>query len=388
MPKSGGFGAGNPWLSMLSAQLAAGEGALEAMAVWLGQGPPPMEEADPNAQFWTSPNAVIRTLGAMRLREFRAPRAADREGARALVIAPFALHGASLVDFAPRHSLVEALTLGGVTAIVTEWRSATLERRYDTIDTLLADLNVAVDDIGAGRPLALIGLCQGGWLAAAYCARFPAKVARLALVGAPIDIEAERSAIADLCAATPIAAVAEFLRQGRGLARGRLISALWPFAAPTPRIIEETLQHAAAPHSAEAEALERRFLRWFDALVDLPGAYYLQSFEWIFRENRLARGRLEALGEIVDLARIACPLLLVAADDDEIVSPGQLFALRRLVATPAERVVMRRTSGRHLSLFMGRETLSRIWPDVAAFVAAGAPVPPPRRRPRRRLASL
>ena len=342
------------------------------MAVWLGQGPARTEETDPNAEFWTSPNAVIRTLPTMRLREFPPGReTAAREGVRTLVIAPYALHGASLADFARRHSLVEALTRsGGVTAVVTEWRSATAERRSDTIDTLLADLNVAVDDVGAGRPLALVGLCQGGWLAAAYCARFPAKVSRLALVGAPIDIEAERSAIADLCAATPIGAVEAFLRQGGGLAQGRSIMALWPFAAPTPEIVRETLQHGASPRSAEAAALETKFLRWFDSVLDLPGAYYLQVFGWMFRENRLARGRFEALGATVDLKRVVCPLFLVAADDDEIVSPGQLFAIARLVGTPQPEIVTRRCPGRHLSLFMGKETLSQIWPEIARFVAA------------------
>jgi pimeloyl-ACP methyl ester carboxylesterase len=41
-----------------------------------------------------------------------------------------------------------------------------------------------VDDIGP--PVDLIGLCQGGWLSLVYAARFPGKVRRLVLAGAPI----------------------------------------------------------------------------------------------------------------------------------------------------------------------------------------------------------
>ena len=41
------------------------------------------------------------------------------------------------------------------------------------IDVYLGDLNVAVDDLG-GR-VSLVGLCQGGWLAAAYAAVFRRK---------------------------------------------------------------------------------------------------------------------------------------------------------------------------------------------------------------------
>ena len=55
-----------------------------------------------------------------------------------------------------------------------------------------------------GGRVAMIGLCQGGWLALAYAARFPAKVTRLALAGAPVDMDAGGSALADAArAATP-----------------------------------------------------------------------------------------------------------------------------------------------------------------------------------------
>jgi pimeloyl-ACP methyl ester carboxylesterase len=42
-----------------------------------------------------------------------------------------------------------------------------------SIDSYLADLNIAVDELGP--PVDLIGLCQGGWLALVYAARFPKK---------------------------------------------------------------------------------------------------------------------------------------------------------------------------------------------------------------------
>ena len=47
---------------------------------------------------------------------------------------------------------------------------------------LAAAATRVIGDLG-GRA-SLVGLCQGGWLAAAYAARFPGKVAKLVLVGA------------------------------------------------------------------------------------------------------------------------------------------------------------------------------------------------------------
>ena len=137
---------------------------------------------------WTTSNTVALELASMRLRNF----STGTEGPATLICAPYALHRATIADFAPGHSVVEALCQGGLSRVfVTDWRSAIPETRYFSIDNYLADLNVAVDELGP--PVDLIGLCQGGWLALVYAARFPKKVRRLVLVGAPIDIAAAES---------------------------------------------------------------------------------------------------------------------------------------------------------------------------------------------------
>src|SRR6266404_8273878 len=137
---------------------------------------------------WTTSNTVALELASMRLRNF----STETGGLATLICAPYALHSATIADFAPGHSVVEALRLGGLSRVfVTDWRSATSETRYFSIDNYLADLNVVADELGP--PVDLIGLCQGGWLALVYAARFPKKVRRLVLVGAPIDIAAAES---------------------------------------------------------------------------------------------------------------------------------------------------------------------------------------------------
>ena len=39
----------------------------------------------------------------------------------------------------------------------------------------------------------LIGVCQGGWMALVYAARYPSKIRGLVLAGAPVDINAGES---------------------------------------------------------------------------------------------------------------------------------------------------------------------------------------------------
>jgi len=51
---------------------------------------------------WTTRNKVPLELPAVRLRDF----SRSRDGGATLICAPFALHGATLVDFALQHSLI------------------------------------------------------------------------------------------------------------------------------------------------------------------------------------------------------------------------------------------------------------------------------------------
>ena len=110
---------------------------------------------------------ILLDLQTMELRV----RAADigRRGVPVLIVAPFALHDAAIADFAPGFSLAAVLEAAGPVAL-TRWRPATSDMRLLTIDSYLAELNVAVDELGGH--VALAGLCQGGWLAAVFAARF------------------------------------------------------------------------------------------------------------------------------------------------------------------------------------------------------------------------
>ena len=131
---------------------------------------PPSSAAEPPLD-WTTPNTVALQLQSMQLRKFSQANATQPP---VLICAPYALHSALIADFARDHSLVEALQRYGMRRLyVTDWRSATPDMRQLSIDNYLADLNVAIDEIGA--PVDLVGLCQGGWLSLVYAARFPAR---------------------------------------------------------------------------------------------------------------------------------------------------------------------------------------------------------------------
>src|SRR5205807_7935956 len=190
---------------------------------------------------------------------------------------------AALADLAEGHSLVAALRLSGIERLfMTAWRSASPTMRFLGIDDYLADLNVLVDRIGG--LVDLVGLCQGGWLSLLYAARFPAKVRRLVLVGAPVDLAID-SSLSRLARNAPEMVYDQLVARGGGNVSGEEMLRVWS-KAPGHDDIAAALQRDLA--GEDGAALLARFERWNTETLNLPGTYYLQIVNWIFRENRIA----------------------------------------------------------------------------------------------------
>src|ERR1700720_665849 len=137
-----------------------------------------------------TPSKIALELQAVRLRDFTIAES----GVPTLLCTPLALHGAAIADLAAGHSLVAAFCGAGIERLfMTDWRSASADMRFLGIDEYLADLNVLVDCVGG--LVDLMGLCQGGWLSLIYAGRFPAKVRKLVMAGAPVDIAARQSGL-------------------------------------------------------------------------------------------------------------------------------------------------------------------------------------------------
>jgi poly(3-hydroxyalkanoate) synthetase len=319
--------------------------------------------ADATQPAWTTPHRLRLELGTMALRDF----STGESGVAALICAPFALHYGTIADFAPGHSVVEALRDGGVGRVhVTDWRTAGPDMRFLSIDNYLADLNVAVDEIGP--PVDLIGLCQGGWMALIYAARFPHKVRRLVLAGAPVDIAAGTSKLSQMTASVPLAVFEEFVGSQGGRVIGQRVLQIWGTAL-IAHDARRVLQVPPDDDSAQLRDLQVRFEDWYDLTLDLPGTYYLQVVSWLFKQNRLAAGNFVALGRRIDLSSLRHPIFLLGARDDEIVAPEQLFATADRVGTPKQRIVTATEPCGHLGLFLGAGTIRNAWPRIARWLA-------------------
>ncbi|MGV6871251.1 alpha/beta fold hydrolase [Pseudochelatococcus sp. B33] len=315
---------------------------------------------------WTTEHQVALELEAVTLRDFSAGRPAD--GAT-LICTPLAFHRATIADFAPGHSLVAALREAGIgNVFVIDWLPATTEMRYKSLDSYFSDLNVLVDSLP--QPVDIVGLCQGGWMALAYAARFPHKVRKLVLAGAPVDVETATSSLSALASRVPADMFEHFVELGNGTISGaRVLDILAPAGIDEAYMLH-TLQIPRGTPPQCTAALREAFDIWFWTTIDIPGRYYLDVVSRIFKQNQLATNRLEVLGRMAVLSRVEAPLLLLAAEHDEFVAPEQIFAAERLTRPPAGAVRKITVPGNHLGLFLGGNTIRKTWPKIARWLAA------------------
>ncbi len=309
---------------------------------------------------------VLRDLRTMRFRDYSPP---DAAGVPTIVDAPYAGHSAAIADYHRGQSLMQTLRENGVTRLfLTDWKSATPDMKDLEIDQYLAEIAVCVEDLG-GR-VNLVGLCQGGWMAAMFAARFPRKVASLVLAGSPIDTHAGDGPVKRMAQAYPLSFYQDLVSAGDGLMRGATMLRGWKGMHPIENYIEQHID--LAEHIEDPAYLRKKetFESWYENPIDLPGRWYLQAIEQLFKQNRLANGHFVALGQRLNLRDVTCPAYLLAGADDDITTHEQVFAAERLLGTAAGQVVKQLVPGGHIGLFMGSRTLRDAWPGIARWIAA------------------
>jgi len=349
-----------PFLWPVAVGAAMAEEGAELYAknlAWLGEEIKIKAERRPKL---ATANAVRLDLRTMTLRDYGTPG-----GAPTLVVAPYAGHTAVIADYAKGQSLIEMLVGEGLGPVaLTDWKSATPDMKDFDIDNYLADLVVAVDDLG-GR-VNLIGLCQGGWISAMLAARFPDKVGALVLAGAPIDTQAGDGPLKRMVNASPLSFYEKLVALGGGVMKGAFMLRGWKNMHPEQHYLAEYVD--VLEHLDDPAYMKRRetFARWYENPIDLPGRWYIQAIRDLFKANLLAKGEFVGLGRRLTLKAIDCPVYLLAGESDDITTREQVFAAKALVGSSdvAEHLV----PGGHIGMFMGARTLKEAWPEIVRWL--------------------
>ena len=309
-------------------------------------------------------NKVRLDLRTMLLRDYGKPG-----GIPTFVDAPHAGHTAMIADYHKGQSLVQTLLANGIGHVaLTDWKAATDDMKDLEIDNYLAEVVVAIDDLG-GR-VNLVGLCQGGWVSTMIAARFPDKVNSLVLAGAPIDTDAGNGPIKRMVHESPASFYQELVELGGGLMKGKYMLQGWKNMHPEQHYIQDHIDLYEHIDDPVYLAKEETFASWYENPIDLPGRWYLQAITQLFKENRLAKGEFVGLGRKLSLRNITCPAYLLAGAADDITTPEQVLDAAKYFGTRKDHIVQKTVPGGHIGLFMGARTLKEHWPPIARWIAA------------------
>jgi polyhydroxyalkanoate synthase len=276
-----------------------------------------------------------------------------------------------IFDLRPGHSFIEYLLAEGFDVYLLDWGLPGPEDRdtgleYYVCDALPWAMREVERSSGVGE-VTLLGWCIGGTLCAMHAAlegpRSPAR--NLVLLTTPIDTRDSLYARW----VGPDDFDVEHVTDGWAAVPGVTIDVANKLMKPVTNLWTSYRRLAQSVYdgTADREAYQS-MAKWIADNPAFPARAFREWVTWLYKENRLVRGRLRLRGRRVDLARIEQPLLVVTARADHIAPPSNSQPLLDL--TSSSDVEHFDRPGGHIGLMAGSKARQEIWPDVAEWLGA------------------
>ncbi|MEJ7746601.1 MAG: polyhydroxyalkanoate depolymerase, partial [Luteimonas sp.] len=115
----------------------------------------------------------------------------------------------------------------------------------------------------------------------------------------------------------------------------------------------------------------RRFYDEYNAVLDLPAEYYLDTIRVVFQQHLLPRGEWIVDGERVDPAAIkGSALMTIEGELDDISGQGQTRAAHKLCSGIPQDSQLHYTAvgAGHYGIFSGRRWREQVYPQVREFI--------------------
>jgi poly(3-hydroxybutyrate) depolymerase len=204
----------------------------------------------------------------------------------------------------------------------------------------------------------------------------------MTMMGGPIDAARNPTAVNDFATGKPISWFEQHVIQRVPQKYAGALRRVYPgflqlsgFVAMNPGRHYDShrdyYHHLVQGDGENAEA-HRRFYDEYNAVMDLPAEYYLDTIVRVFQKQSLARGTLDVAGERVQPAAIRkTALFTIEGELDDISGSGQTEAAHALcTGIPAARQQHYTAPGvGHYGIFSGRKYREMIYPRIRDFIA-------------------
>jgi poly(3-hydroxybutyrate) depolymerase len=326
---------------------------------------------------------VERALPFCRLLHFE--RDAQRSDPRVLLVAPLSGHFATLL-----RDTVRAL-LPNHEVYITDWTDAKMVPLADGpwhLDDYVDYIRDFVRHLGPG--VNVISVCQPTVPVLAAVSLMaaddePVKPNTMIMMGGPIDTRRSPTQVNNLATTKPISWFERTLIQPVPMRYPGFMRRVYPgflqhmgFVAMNPDRHADAhwdyYNHLVQGDGSSAQS-HRKFYDEYNAVLDMPAEYYLDTIRVVFKEHRLPNGTWDVRGQRVNPAAISqTSLLTIEGELDDISGFGQTEAAHQLCkGIPVEnREHFRVPNVGHYGIFSGRKWREIIAPRIGEFIRAHA----------------
>jgi polyhydroxyalkanoate synthase len=268
-----------------------------------------------------------------------------------------------IVDLSPGQSLVEYLLQQGLDVYLIDWGVPRAGHEYLMMDHYVGEyipecLERVAEESGESE-YSMVGYCLGGVMACMHAAlNQHGGIKNLGCFATPVDASGmslyKRWADSDNF---DIDRLVDELGNVPPAMVDAMLQALRPLHRSAGRM--SLLDNVSNDEFVKAHY---RFDRWTSDPVPLAGEVARQLFKHFLRDNKFIANEFEVKGEKVDLKKITCPFLHVAATHDHIVPAlASKDIINRVGSKDKLEIVVK---GGHVSLVAGGNAVYRLWPQL------------------------
>lgn len=274
-----------------------------------------------------------------------------------------------IFDLRPGNSFVEFLLAQGYDVFLVDWGYADEEDADTGLDDYaLEHIPRAIREVrraSGAAEISLIGWCIGAALTGMYLALTPdAPVRNWVPLTMPFD--AAGSTYETLLKTDDLDL--DWLEQRAGYLPGPYVDAVNKMLKPVPNYLGTPwrLFTSVQDGTADKDAYQT-MAKWVADNPNFPMRAFRQWTTWVYRENRLAAGRLRLRGRRVDYSKIRQSILVVTATKDHIAPRvGTMPVFDVLTSADVEHLD---GVGGHIGLMAGSRARAEIWPRIDAWLA-------------------
>ena len=271
-----------------------------------------------------------------------------------------------ILDLSPKKSFLRPLIEQGISVYLIEWDDPGETMINPTLDDYINyDIHRAVEWLKKEHNVPsvnLLGICQGGTFSLMYAALYPHNVKNLITLVTPIEFKKEDNLFSQMSQYWSPSTIRETWKSIPGNFMNTGFLNLKPFEL----MIGKYLGLPKILNEPKKRDLFMRMEKWiFDSPKQSTVAW--QKFiEECYQKNNLVKAKTYLGNKVIDLSKIECPILNIAAEKDHLVPLSASQAIERVTSSQDYTFATYPTG--HIGMFVSSLVRKKVAPQIVKWL--------------------